>query len=75
MVLDLLVHKTDDGFDAEVPTVKGCESWAHTEDEVIEKVKELVYFYLQLPSSKKLIIDKARKHGNTSVYKIIFDKD
>lgn len=75
MVLDLLVHKTDDGYDAEVPSVKGCESWAHTEDEVIAKITELIYFYLRLPSSKKIIIDKARRQADTSIYKIIFDKD
>ena len=41
MVLDLIITKTDDGFTADVPSVKGCESWAHTEDEVVEKTLEL----------------------------------
>ncbi len=75
MVLDLIVTDTGDGYSAEVPSINGCECWAHTEDEVIEKSRELVYFYLNLPSENEIIIDKARRKSNRTVYKIIFNKN
>lgn len=74
MVLDLLVTKTDDGYNAEVPSVKGCESWAHSEDEVIEKTIEMLRFYLQTPTEEKFKIDRARKEKSLTVYKVVFDK-
>lgn len=73
MVLDLIVTKTDDGFTAEVPTVKGCESWAHSEDDVIEKALEMFRFYMNR-NELKIKLDLARKENNIYTYKIIFDK-
>lgn len=74
MVLDLIVSKTDDGFTAEVPGLKGCESWAHNEDEVIDRILELAVFYLKLKSKKDFKIDKARTARNKIVYKLVFNK-
>jgi len=74
MVVDLLVHFSDDGFSSEVPSIKGCESWAKSEDEAIDKAVELVKYYLNLPESAKVKIDKARKEVNHNIYKLIFDK-
>ncbi|MGE5351843.1 MAG: type II toxin-antitoxin system HicB family antitoxin [Acidobacteriota bacterium] len=73
MTLTMVVTKTDDGFTAEVPTIKGCESWAHDEDTVIDKTLDLVAFYLKLEQSY-FAMDKIRKSGNKSFYKIIFNK-
>ena len=73
MVIDLVVTKTNDGYIAEVPSLKGCESWAHDEDTVIEKIIELSSFYLKIPA-KQIKIDRARKEENTIIYKLIFDK-
>lgn len=73
MILDLIITKTDDGFFSEVPSLKGCESWAHNEDDVIEKSIELVKFYMNI-SDKKIKIDLARKEDSAKIYKIIFDK-
>lgn len=74
MVLDLHVIQTDDGFTAEVPSIKGCESWAHSEDEAIDKTIELLKFYLHSPSDKKFLVDRARREQPLTVYKLIFDK-
>lgn len=74
MVIDLIVTKTNDGFTAEVPSIKGCESWAHEEEQVIDKILELSSFYLKLPV-KSLKIDRARKENNKIIYKLIFDKN
>jgi predicted RNase H-like HicB family nuclease len=74
MVLDLIVHKTDDGYTAEVPGLKGCESWAHTEDNAIDNVLDMAVFYLKLESKKELKIDRARTGKNKIVYKLVFHK-
>ncbi len=73
MVIDLIVTKTNDGYTAEVPSLKGCESWAHDEDTVITKILELSSFYLQIPV-KEIKLDKARKENNSIIYKLIFNK-
>jgi len=74
VVLDLIITKTDDGFTAEVPSIKGCESWAHIEEDAINKTLELFRFYMQRGNDLKIKFDLARKEGNVFVYKIIFDK-
>ncbi|MCK6606074.1 MAG: hypothetical protein L6Q59_14355 [Ignavibacteriaceae bacterium] len=71
MVLDLIVNKTDDGFTAEVPSLTGCESWAHTEDEAISKTIEMVMFYTKIQDEKRLKIDKARGTFKRTLYKIV----
>jgi predicted RNase H-like HicB family nuclease len=73
MVIDLIVIKTNDGFTAEVPSLKGCESWAHDEETVIKKIIELTSYYIKL-SPEKIKIDRARKEKNKIIYKLIFDK-
>ena len=74
MVLDLIVVKTEDGYTGEVPSIKGCESWAHEEEEVIDKSLELLNFYLNLPEETEIKVDKARRNKNRTVYKLVFEK-
>ncbi|MCL6099871.1 MAG: hypothetical protein M1391_15005 [Bacteroidetes bacterium] len=74
MVLDLHVTHTDDGFTAEVPSIKGCESWAQNEDEAIDKTVQLLKYFLQSSPDKKIIVDRARREHALTVYKLIFDK-
>lgn len=74
MRLDLITKHSDDGCTAEVPTIKGCESWAHSEDEAIEKTISLVRYYLKLSDSIEIKIDKARGNKKHSVYKLVFNK-
>jgi predicted RNase H-like HicB family nuclease len=73
MVLDVIVTKTNDGFTAEIPSLNGCESWAHDEETVLSKVLELASFYLKTDLNK-FKLDKARKSKNHSVYKLVFNK-
>jgi predicted RNase H-like HicB family nuclease len=73
MVIDLIITKTNDGYTAEVPSIKGCESWAHDEETVIEKITEMTSFYIQLPE-KAIKLDRARREENKIIYKLIFDK-
>ena len=73
MILDVVVTKTGDGFTAEIPSIKGCESWAHDEDTVLSKILELAAYYLKT-DVKKFKLDKARKIKDRSVYKLVFYK-
>ena len=73
MILDVIVKKSDDGFTAEIPSIKGCESWAHNEETVLDKIIELASFYLKTKTDK-FKLDKARVKANISVYKLVFDK-
>ena len=73
MILDIITNKTDDGYTAEIPSLKGCESWAHDEDTVIDKVLELAAFYLKT-DVKKFKVDRARKIKNKIIYKLVFNK-
>ncbi len=75
MVIDLITVRTHDGYTAEVPSINGCESWAHSEDEAIKNVVELVRFYTNLSPENEIRIDRARKYPNKIIYKLIFDKD
>ena len=75
MVLDLHVTRTNDGYTAEILSINGCESWAHDEEIVIDKILELLRFYNQLQDSVEIKIDKARIEGNKTIYKLVFDKD
>jgi predicted RNase H-like HicB family nuclease len=75
MILDIIVKKTDDGFTAEIPSLKGCESWAHDEENVLVKIMDVASFYLRIDSSKKLKLDKARVSKNKTVYKLVVDKE
>lgn len=73
MILDIVIIKTDDGYTGEIPSLKGCESWAHDEDTVMDKVLELAAFYLKT-DVKKFKVDRARKLKNKIIYKLVFHK-
>lgn len=73
MVLDLIVKHTDDGYTAEVPSITGCECWAHDEDTVINKILELTSFYLNI-DIKNIKIDKARGTKHKQIFKLVFNK-
>ncbi|RKY93711.1 MAG: hypothetical protein DRQ01_04070 [Ignavibacteriae bacterium] len=73
MILDVVVTETNDGYTAEIPSLSGCESWAHDEDTVLKNILELASFYLNV-NTKKFKFDKARRIKNRSIYKLVFNK-
>ena len=75
MVLDLIVTFTDDGVTAEVPSIIGCECWAHEEEEAIEKCVDLLRYYNKLDTETEIKVDKARRSKSKIVYKLVFNKD
>lgn len=74
MLLDIIVRRSDDGFTAEAPSLKGCETWAANEEEVLEKILALAKYYLKLDDSAPMRIDKARGTFNKKIYKLVFNK-
>lgn len=74
MVLDIVIRKTDDGFTAEIPSLKGCECWAHDENTVMNKILDLAAYYLKINSKEKFKVDKARGTKNKTIYKLVFNK-
>ncbi len=74
MILTILVAKTDDGFEAHVPTIKGCDTWAHTEEEVMEKITETISYYLKLPAETRFKLDKTKDDFVNKTYKLGFEK-
>ncbi len=74
MILDIIVKKTDDGYTAEIPSLKGCESWAHDEVTALDKVIDLAAYYLKINSKDKFKIDKARGSKYKTIYKLVFNK-
>lgn len=75
MVLDLVVIKTDDGVTAEIPSINGCECWAHEEEEAIEKAVDLLRYYNSLDKEVEIKVDKARGTKTKTIYKLVFNKD
>lgn len=73
MVLDIVLEKSDDGCTAEVPSLKGCECWAHDEDTAIDKVVDLASYYLKT-DKKEFKLDRARSTRNKIIYKLVFNK-
>lgn len=75
MVLSLIVKKSIDGYTSEIPVIKGCDSWADSEDMAVENVISLLRFYMNLDDSVEIAIDRAYKTPNSTTYKLIFEKD
>lgn len=73
MILDVIVNKSDDGFTAEIPSLKGCDTWAHDLDTVLVNIVDLAAYYLKTDASK-FKVDKARETKTRIIYKLVFDK-
>ena len=73
MILDVILQKSDDGCTAEIPSLRGCECWAHDEDTALDKIIDLASYYLKT-DRKKFKLDKARGTKTRVVYKLVFFK-
>lgn len=73
MILDLIIEKANDGFNADVPSLQDCDTWAHDEETAISNILERVTFFLHI-DPKLLKLDKARVEKNITIYKLIIDK-
>ncbi|MGD1006151.1 MAG: hypothetical protein ABR980_02845 [Ignavibacteriaceae bacterium] len=73
MILDIVLNKTDDGCIVSIPSIKGCECWAHNENTAMDKILELAAYYLKTDINK-FKLDKARGTRNKIIYKLVFNK-
>lgn len=48
MNIDIIVHKEDNGYWAEVPALKGCYSQGDTIEELKENIKEAIYGWFSI---------------------------
>lgn len=57
MKIDVVLHKEDNGFWAEVPALKGCFSQGDTIEEVTENIKEAImaWFSVEIPKDGEVI--------------------
>lgn len=74
MKLDIIVSKGYDGINAKIPSLQDCESWAHTEDEALEKITELARFIMKLSPQSKIVVDQRAKEGDVKIFSMIFSK-
>ena len=68
MQFQIFTEKTFEGFDASLPSIRECESWAKTEDEALENLLERVRFFLNLPVTRKHSIDVMHKEDGRTYY-------
>ena len=61
MKFDVILHKEDNGYWAEVPALKGCYTQGDTIDEIKDNIKEAITAWLSvdLTETKEEIITKA----------------
>lgn len=57
MRFDIVLHKEDNGYWAEVPALKGCYTQGETIDEIKENIKEAIsaWFSVDLPQGDEVI--------------------
>lgn len=61
MNIDIVIHKEDNGYWAEVPALKGCFSQGETMEEITENIKEAInaWFSVDIPESDGEVISLA----------------
>lgn len=57
MQIDVVLHKEENGYWAEVPALKGCFSQGDTYEETIENIKEAIqaWFSVDIPSGNEVV--------------------
>jgi len=61
MNIDVILHKEDNGYWAEVPALKGCFSQGDTIEEITENIKGAIraWFSVDIPDSDGEVISLA----------------
>ena len=57
MKFDVVVHKEEKGYWAEVPALKGCYTQGETIEEITENIKEAIelWFSVDIPENSEVI--------------------
>ena len=64
-------EKTLDGFNARVPAIRECESWAGNEDDAISNMLERLAFFVQRKPGFKYTLDVLRREDGRVFYTLI----
>ena len=61
MILQVVIHKEEEGYWAEVPALKGCFTQGATIDEIKSNIREAIdgWFLVDLPTGYDEIIEVA----------------
>ena len=61
MNIDIVIHKEENGYWAEVPALKGCFSQGETMEEITENIKEAIkaWFSVDIPENDGEVISLA----------------
>ena len=61
MNIDIVIHKEENGYWAEVPALKGCFSQGETMEEITENIKAAInaWFSVDIPESDGEVISLA----------------
>ena len=69
----IVTEKTYEGYDASVPSIRECESWAKTEDEALDNLIERLKFFLSEEGDLKYRLDRSRREDGKTFYTIILE--
>lgn len=61
MNIDVIIHKEENGYWAEVPALKGCYSQGETIEEITKNIKEAItaWFSVEIPENDGEVISLA----------------
>lgn len=61
MNIDVIIHKEENGYWAEVPALKGCYSQGETIEEITQNIKEAItaWFSVEIPENDGEVISLA----------------
>ncbi len=61
MNIDVIIHKEENGYWAEVPALKGCYSQGETIEEITANIKEAItaWFSVEIPENDGEVISLA----------------
>lgn len=52
MKYQVILHKSEYGYDAHVPALPGCHSQGETESEALENIKDAIVTYLEMEQAE-----------------------
>ncbi len=64
----MFVKKEADGYNAVVPSIKGCECWAPDEYTAVDEIIEILRYYLKLKPSISVSPERGSLEGSKRNY-------
>ena len=71
MHLRVVTRKLLDGVEAEIPSIRECESWAKTEEEALANLFERLAFFLHKPKNFRHTLDISRKEDGETWFTLV----